>query len=84
MLGDSAFRFYVTPGHTPGSLSMEYIVSDGDQLYRALTPGGLGFNQPRSRFSCFFSSVSCLRMYLRMTCSAKPTVLTQYPRAQKW
>ena len=32
----------------------------------------------------FISSVSCRRMYSRMTSSAKPTVLTQYPFAQKW
>ncbi len=31
-----------------------------------------------------FSSFSCLRMYSRTIASSKPTVLTQFPVAQKW
>ena len=41
-VGDSAFRFHVTPGHTPGCLTIEYIVYDHGAPYRALSPGGLG------------------------------------------
>ena len=60
-----------------------------------LTPG-VGVAEPRDAgvqllgpisqvpASLFFSSASCCRMYARMTSSAKPTVLTQEPRAQKW
>lgn len=44
VLGGHAFKFWVTPGHTPGSLSIEYIVYSGGEPRRALTPGGLGFN----------------------------------------
>lgn len=61
MLGDSAFRFYVTPGHTPGSLSMEYIVSDGAQHYRALTPGGLGFSYGPEWNEAYINSFERLR-----------------------
>ena len=32
----------VTPGHTPGSTSVEFQVRDGNRTYRALSPGGLG------------------------------------------
>jgi metallo-beta-lactamase class B len=35
-------KFYVTPGHTPGSTSVEYQVRDGARTYRALSPGGVG------------------------------------------
>ena len=46
-VGDSAFKFYVTPGHTPGALSIEFQVRDGAKSYRALVPGGIGMaNQP--------------------------------------
>ena len=61
MLGDSAFKFYVTPGHTPGSLSMEYIVSDGGRLYRALTPGGLGFSYGSEWNEAYITSFERLR-----------------------
>lgn len=43
-VGDTTFKFYVSPGHTPGSLSTEYLVYDRGQPYVALSPGGLGFN----------------------------------------
>ena len=41
-LGDTTIKFYVTPGHTPGCLSMEYTVFDGGKPYKALTLGGSG------------------------------------------
>ncbi len=41
-LGDAAFKFHVTPGHTPGCLTIEYIVYDNGHPYRAISPGGLG------------------------------------------
>ena len=43
-VGSAEFKFHLTPGHTPGSLSMEYTAHDGDRRYRVLTPGGLGFS----------------------------------------
>ena len=61
MLGDSAFKFYVTPGHTPGSLSMEYVVSDGDQHYLALTPGGLGYSYGPDWNETYIASFERLR-----------------------
>jgi metallo-beta-lactamase class B len=43
-LGDTAFRFYVTPGHTEGVLSMEFSVRDGGEEHRAFVFGGVGLN----------------------------------------
>jgi metallo-beta-lactamase class B len=43
-LGDQVIRFYVTPGHTEGVLSMEFVVRDGDDQHRAFVFGGAGLN----------------------------------------
>ncbi len=43
-LGDTALRFYVTPGHTEGVLSMEFPVRDGGEEHRAFVLGGVGLN----------------------------------------
>lgn len=54
-LGDTTFHFYVTPGHTPGVLSMEFPVRDGVRTYKAFMFGGVGLN---------FSGVDRTEMYL--------------------
>jgi metallo-beta-lactamase class B len=54
-LGDTAFDFYVTPGHTPGVLSMKFPVRDGNDTYTAFMFGGMGLN---------FSGVDRTEMYL--------------------
>ena len=43
-LGDTEVRFYVTPGHTEGVLSMEFPVRDGGAEHRAFVFGGVGLN----------------------------------------
>lgn len=43
-VGDAVFKLYVTPGHTPGTSSFEYIAHHGDKRYRVLTPGGTGLS----------------------------------------
>jgi len=43
-IGDTEFTFYVTPGHTAGALTTVFTVTDGTDSYRAVCPGGLGFN----------------------------------------
>ena len=43
-LGDTEIRFYVTPGHTEGVLSMEFPVHDGGEEHRAFVFGGVGLN----------------------------------------
>jgi metallo-beta-lactamase class B len=54
-LGDTTITFYITPGHTPGVLSMAFDVHDGDQTYDAFMFGGMGLN---------FSGVDRTLMYL--------------------
>lgn len=41
-VGDTALKFYVTPGTTPGALSIEYPARDGARSYRAMSTGALG------------------------------------------
>ncbi len=43
-LGDTTVTFYVTPGHTPGVLSMAFPVHDGNATYNAFMFGGMGLN----------------------------------------
>jgi metallo-beta-lactamase class B len=54
-LGDTTITFYVTPGHTPGVLSMAFPVHDGDETHDAFMFGGMGLN---------FSGVDRTEMYL--------------------
>ncbi|MBK5272905.1 MAG: MBL fold metallo-hydrolase, partial [Bacteroidia bacterium] len=43
-LGTTVIKFYVTPGHTMGVLSMAFPVRDGNNTYKAFTFGGVGLN----------------------------------------
>lgn len=54
-LGDTTIRFYVTPGHTEGVLSMAFPVLDGGETHNAFMFGGMGLN---------FSGVERTEMYL--------------------
>ena len=42
VLGDQTMKFYITPGHTEGVLTMEFTVRDGEDEYRAVIFGGGG------------------------------------------
>jgi metallo-beta-lactamase class B len=44
VVGNTTVHFYVTPGHTPGVLSLELAVRDGETEHRAFTFGGVGLN----------------------------------------
>ncbi len=44
VVGDTDFKFYITPGHTEGDLSIDFFVKDNDKLYRAFVVGGHGTN----------------------------------------
>ena len=44
VIGDTEFRFHITPGHTEGDLSIDFMVKDKNQLYRAFVVGGHGTN----------------------------------------
>ncbi|MBI2150140.1 MAG: MBL fold metallo-hydrolase [Acidobacteria bacterium] len=43
-LGDTLVKFYVTPGHTPGVTSIEFVVSDQGKKLKAFMFGGIGLN----------------------------------------
>lgn len=44
MLGNTTLKFYVTPGHTTGVLSIAFPVTEGNKTYNALVFGGVGLN----------------------------------------
>ena len=50
-----------TPGHTPGSTSIEYQVQDSENSYRALSAGGLGMSMGPVETLTFLSSVERLK-----------------------
>ena len=60
-VGNMTFSFYLTPGHTPGSTSIEYQVQDGENSYRALSAGGLGMSMGPVETLTFLSSVERLK-----------------------
>ncbi|MBU2899362.1 MBL fold metallo-hydrolase [Vibrio hepatarius] len=43
-VGSKHFKFYLTPGHTRGTLSLEFFVTDKGKSYRAFIVGGNGTN----------------------------------------
>jgi len=43
-LGSTTIKFFVTPGHTLGVLSMSFPVHDGSNTYNAFMLGGVGLN----------------------------------------
>ena len=60
-VGSTSFSFYLTPGHTPGSTSIEYQVRDGEDSYRALSAGGLGMSMGPVETLIFLNSVERLK-----------------------
>lgn len=60
-VGDAGFRFHLTAGHTPGSLSIEYRAHHGDRRYRVLTPGGLGFSYGPEWNEAYITSTELLK-----------------------
>lgn len=60
-LGDTTFKFYVTPGHTPGATSIEFQVRDGGRTHRALIPGGLGIQFGPAETPTFLKTMERLR-----------------------
>jgi metallo-beta-lactamase class B len=60
-LGNTSIHLHVTPGHTPGCLSMEYTVYDHGKAYEALTLGGTGFNFPAEWTKPYIDSMRRMR-----------------------
>jgi metallo-beta-lactamase class B len=61
ILGDTTFKFYLTPGHTPGATSVEFPVRDGAKSYRALIPGGLGIDVGPQWTQPYISSIEKIK-----------------------
>jgi metallo-beta-lactamase class B len=56
-VGDTTFKFYLTPGHTPGAMSIEFQARDGAKSYRTLIPGGLGIHMTPEWTEPFIKSI---------------------------
>jgi metallo-beta-lactamase class B len=56
-VGDTTFKFYLTPGHTPGAMSIEFQARDGNKSYRTLIPGGLGIHMSPEWTEPFIKSI---------------------------
>ena len=49
-LGNTVVRCVATPGHTDGTMSYFFNVTDGEKTYRAAMHGGVGMNSMESAF----------------------------------
>jgi metallo-beta-lactamase class B len=55
-LGDTTITLYVTPGHTPGTLSMVFPVRDNGQTHTVAYWGGNGLNADRESLEQYIRS----------------------------
>ncbi len=64
-VGNNTFTVIETPGHTWGTASYMYDVQDGDDVYRAITIGGLGLNaiEGPSQVEAYIDSVDRIRAF---------------------
>ena len=56
VLGDKTIEFMVTPGHTKGTLSLFFDVTDGGNAYRAGMFGGAGANSLVRSYPTFYEA----------------------------
>ena len=56
-LGDTTVTIYITPGHTPGTLSVVFPVKDMGTPHVAALWGGVGLNQDRESVQTYIRSV---------------------------
>ena len=84
-LGDTTIRLFVTPGHTPGCLSMEYTVFDGGRSYKALTLGGLGLPTGNGKIRQYLQSVARMQELagVRVRLPDHPFMGDTWERAEK-
>ena len=68
-LGDESITVYVTPGHTPGALSMLIPVKDHGEPHLAAQWGGTAFNftPTRPNFQIYIDSGEAIRRYRRQS-----------------
>ncbi|MCG9782807.1 MBL fold metallo-hydrolase [Vibrio brasiliensis] len=61
-LGEEQFKFYITPGHTEGDFSLDFMVKESGKLHRAFVVGGHSLNaQSPTLVNQFFDSMTRIR-----------------------
>lgn len=62
-VGDTAIELRLTPGHTPGTLSLVFPVRDGKVVHQAVLWGGTGFNfgPDTGRYKSYAASAEATR-----------------------
>lgn len=60
-LGDTTVMMYLTPGHTPGSISTLVLVKDAGRPHLAAAWGGTAFNYSRTPFETYATSAERFR-----------------------
>ena len=55
-LGDTTVTLYITPGHTPGTISSVFPVKDNGARHMAALWGGVGLNQDRASLEKYIHS----------------------------
>jgi len=61
-VGDTAFKFYVVPGTTPGSLAIDYQVKDRGKSYRAMHTGAVAMYGDPSTADAYIKGLERLKM----------------------
>ncbi len=56
-LGDTTLTLYITPGHTPGTISTLFPVKDNGTPHLAALWGGVGLNPDKERVETYIQSV---------------------------
>lgn len=61
-IGGKPFKFYITPGHTEGDYSLDFMVQDSGAQHRAFVVGGHSLNAKKPELkSQFFNSLKRIR-----------------------
>lgn len=68
-INGTQLSMYVTPGHTPGTLTLVFPVTDGDEQHRAVLWGGTGLN--------YGPDVPRIKAYTNSASQMQTRVLTQ-------
>jgi metallo-beta-lactamase class B len=78
-LGDTTITLYVTPGHTPGTISPVIPVKDNGETHTAFLWGGTGFNFERTAANFKRYADSTERMHEMMGKSGIDVFLSNHP-----
>lgn len=79
VVGDTEFKFYITPGHTEGDLSIDFFVKDNGKLYRAFVVGGHGTNFQKPGLAKQFMASMARIKRLAMESPAVTVNLSNHP-----